>query len=140
MSKLERSLVEAFLAEPVLGRLATLSRNGSPHVVPVWFLWEDGAVWISAFQSTRKARHLLSDPRCALVVDVEKPRFGVTGVLFEGAAEVFSSSEPGARDRIERIYRKYLGPEGVMGKDPQEWLASPENMLVKLTPAHTASW
>jgi PPOX class probable F420-dependent enzyme len=140
MSNIEPSQIEAFLAEPNLARFATISRNGYPHVVPVWFLWEDGAVWISAYRSTRKAKHLLTDRRCALVVDVKKAEHGVTGVLFEGEAELFEADQPKVRQRIEQIYLKYLGPEGILDKDPQDWLASPENMLIKLTPKHTASW
>lgn len=140
MNSLEPSQIKAFLAEPNLARLATVSKNGQPHVVPVWFLWEDGAVWISAYRSTRKVKHLLADKRCALVVDVKKAEHNVTGVLFECEAELFDSSQPQVRKRIERIYLKYLGPEGIRDKDPQDWLASPENMLIKLTPKHTASW
>ena len=140
MGNLDQTQIEAFLAEPILARLATLSKNGAPHVVPVWFLWDEGAVWISAFESTLKAKHLLADKRCALVVDVEKAKHGVTGVLFEGEAELFAVDQPQVRKRIEKIYLKYLGPEGIKDKAPQEWLASPENMLVKLTPKHTASW
>jgi hypothetical protein len=83
---------------------------------------------------------LIADKRCALVVDVKKAEHGVTGVLFEGEAELFAAGEAQVRKRIERIYLKYLGPEGIQDKDPQDWLASPENMLIKLTPKHTASW
>lgn len=140
MNNLDPQQVEAFLSEPNLARLATISKNGHPHVVPVWFLWEDGAVWISAYRSTRKAKHLLMDKRCALVVDVKKAEHGVTGVLFEGEVEIFETSQPDIRGRIERIYLKYLGQEGIKDKDPQDWLASPENMLIKLTPKLTASW
>jgi PPOX class probable F420-dependent enzyme len=140
MSVLDQTQIEAFLAEPNLARLATVSAKGQPHVVPVWYLWEDGAAWISSYRSTRKVRQLLSDPKCALVVDVKKPEHGVTGVLFEGEAELFAANKPQVRKRIERIYLKYLGPEGIQDKDPQDWLASPENMLIKLTPKHTASW
>ncbi len=140
MGNLDQGQIEAFLAEPNLARLATLSKNGAPHVVPVWFLWEDGAAWISAYRSTRKAKHLLADKRCALVVDVKKAEHGVTGILFEGEAELFAAGKPQVRKRIERIYLKYLGPDGIKDKDPQDWLASPENMLIKLTPKHTASW
>jgi hypothetical protein len=66
--------IEALLAKPTLARLATASPSGQPHVVPVWFLWEQGAVRISSYQSTRKVKDLERNPRCALVVDLPKAR------------------------------------------------------------------
>jgi hypothetical protein len=35
---------------------------------------------------------------------------------------------------------RYLGAEGVLAPDPQSWIASPENLLVKLTPSKIMSW
>jgi PPOX class probable F420-dependent enzyme len=130
----------AFLAQPILGRLATASPSGQPHVVPVWFLWEEDAAWISAYNSTRKVKELKRNPKYSLVVDLPKPKHGITGILLEGEVEIFPGFEPEVRKRIERIYLKYLGPEGILGKDPQEWLKSPENTLIKLTPQKIIAW
>jgi PPOX class probable F420-dependent enzyme len=131
---------EEFLTRKLLGRLATASPNGQPHVVPVWFLWEDGAAWISSYRSTRKVIDLERNPKCALVVDVEGAEGGLTAVMLEGRAELVSTPPETVKGRIERVYTKYLGPEGVLEKDPQEWLNSPENVLVKLTPTRIKAW
>jgi PPOX class probable F420-dependent enzyme len=131
---------EEFLTRKLLGRLATASTDGQPHVVPVWFLWEDGAAWISSYRSTRKVIDLERNPKCALVVDVEDPVGGLTAVMLEGRAELVSTPSDSVKERIEQIYTKYLGPEGVLEKDPQEWLNSPENVLVKLTPTRVKAW
>jgi PPOX class probable F420-dependent enzyme len=132
--------IEALLARPILARLATASPSGQPHVVPVWFLWEQGAAWISSYSSTRKVTDLRRNPRCALVVDLTKARDGITAVLLEGEVELLAGSRPEVRLRIERLYLKYLGPKGILKKEPQEWLNSPENLLIKLTPKKVASW
>lgn len=131
---------EEFLARQILGRLATASREGQPHVVPVWFLWEDGAAWISSYRSTRKVIDLERNPKCALVVDVEDAAGGLTAVTLEGLAELVSTPIDEVKKRIERIYTKYLGEDGVLEKDPQEWLNSPENVLIKLTPTRVKFW
>jgi PPOX class probable F420-dependent enzyme len=132
--------IEALLARPILARLATTSPSGQPHVVPVWFLWEEGAAWISSYQSTRKVKDLERNPKCALVVDLPKATDGITAVLLEGEVELLAGSRPEVRLRIERLYLKYLGPKGILKKEPQEWLNSPENLLIKLTPKKIASW
>lgn len=131
---------EEFLARPILGRLATASPDGQPHVVPVWFLWEEDTVWISSYRSTRKVIDLERNPKCALVVDVEEAMGGLTAVTLEGHAELVSTAVDEVKKRIERIYVKYLGEDGVLENDPQAWLNSPENVLIKLTPARIKTW
>lgn len=133
-------VIAEFLTRRVLGRLATASPDGQPHVVPVWFLWEDGVIWISSYRSTRKVIDLERNPKCALVVDVEHAEDGLTAVMLEGRAELVSIPPRAVRQRIERVYTKYLGAEGVLEKDPQEWLNSTENVLIKLTPTRVKAW
>jgi PPOX class probable F420-dependent enzyme len=134
------SQAEEFLTRRLLGRLATASTDGQPHVVPVWFLWENSAIWISSYRSTRKVIDLERNPKCALVIDVEDSAGGLTAVMIEGRAELLSTPSEAVKQIIERIYTKYLGAEGVLENDPQEWLTSPENMLIKLTPTRVKAW
>jgi PPOX class probable F420-dependent enzyme len=48
--------------------LATINRDGSPHVTGVGALWVDGAFWFETGEGTRKGRNLARDPRCTLSV------------------------------------------------------------------------
>lgn len=129
-----------FLTRPLLGRLATASPDGQPHVVPVWFLYADDAIWISSFQSTRKIVDLERNPKCALVVDIEQGKEAISAVAIEGRAELIRAPFQEVRQRAQRIYAKYLGPEGVLARDPQDWLDSPENLLIKITPTRVKTW
>ncbi|GAB4492710.1 MAG: PPOX class F420-dependent oxidoreductase [Anaerolineales bacterium] len=129
-----------FLSRPLLGRLATVSPEGQPHVVPVWFLYEDGFVWVSAFQSTRKVIDLERNPQCAIVIDIEQGQETLSAVALEGRAELIRTPFLEVRQRAQRIYAKYLGPEGVLAPDPQSWLDSPENLLIKITPTRVKTW
>lgn len=132
---------ETFLARPLLARLGTANpATGQPHVTPVWFLWEDGSVWISVFDSTRKGRELLANPRCSVVIDVDESGLALRAVLFEGTAELLTGPNDFTKAMFTRIYSRYLGPEGVLAADPQEWIHSPENLLVRLTPEKTYTW
>jgi general stress protein 26 len=132
--------IDDFLSQTVLARLGTADpQTLQPHVVPVWFLWENGSAWVSAFSSTRKVKELQANPRCALLVDLPEPRDGLNAVLLEGAVELIRNPAQ-VRLIAERIYLKYLGPEGVLGKDPQSWLVDAENTILKLTPEKIRSW
>lgn len=48
--------------------LATINRDGSPHVTAVGALWVDGAFWFETGRQTRKARNVARDARCSLSV------------------------------------------------------------------------
>jgi len=46
--------------------LATINRDGSPHVTGVGALWFDGSFWFETGERTLKGRNLAHDPRCSL--------------------------------------------------------------------------
>jgi pyridoxamine 5'-phosphate oxidase family protein len=62
-----------YLRGQLLGRMATVGRDGSPHVVPVGFRVdpEGDAIEIGGFgiRSSKKWRDLEADPRVAFVID-----------------------------------------------------------------------
>ena len=65
-----------FLGSQKLARLATVSRAGWPHVMPVMYaLTSAGAFEFDA--DGAKLRNLLAEPRAALVVDAMGPKRGV---------------------------------------------------------------
>jgi PPOX class probable F420-dependent enzyme len=135
----QQQKLDAFLSQPILARLATAG-DAQPHVVPVWYLWDGESVWISSYSSTRKIRELRKNPRCAVIVDTQEAINGVTAVLLEGQAELLTAPLDFVRSMATRIYTKYLGPEGVLAAEPQEWIHSPEQTIIRLTPTRTVHW
>jgi PPOX class probable F420-dependent enzyme len=62
--------------------LATMWADGRPHLMPVWCVWDAGALSFSTGTRSRKARNLAADPRCVLSTeDASSP------VVVEGVAE-----------------------------------------------------
>jgi nitroimidazol reductase NimA-like FMN-containing flavoprotein (pyridoxamine 5'-phosphate oxidase superfamily) len=49
--------------------LATVTPQGAPHLMPVWAVWQDGGLWFSSGNGSRKARNLSGEPRCTLSTD-----------------------------------------------------------------------
>ena len=128
-------LIEATLAQPVLARLATANpRTLQPHVVPVWFWWDGKAVWISAFNSTRKVKDLQKNLRCAVLVEPKEETPGLRGILFEGEAELIAYPDPSVAQIAAVIYERYVGKEGMNDPEVQSWLVDPENTIVHLKP------
>lgn len=64
--------------------LATVSPDGRPHVRPILGLWLDGAFYFISAETTRKARNLAADPRCAIAASSTAPP--ALDVIVEGDA------------------------------------------------------
>jgi nitroimidazol reductase NimA-like FMN-containing flavoprotein (pyridoxamine 5'-phosphate oxidase superfamily) len=136
-----KAKIDSFLAMPLLARFATASPGTlQPHVVPVWYDWDGETLWISSYESTRKIGELRANSKCAVVMDVDESVDGVSAVVFEGRAELITEPREFVRDMALRIYTRYMGPEGVLAPDPQEWANSPENLIIKVTPRFVKVW
>jgi PPOX class probable F420-dependent enzyme len=69
--------VRAFLSRGTrTAKLATTMRDGSPHVMPVWFVLEGDELVFNTHADTVKGRNLTRDPRASMLVDDEHPPFG----------------------------------------------------------------
>lgn len=71
--RLDQNEVNTLLALDVPARLATMDRQGFPHVTPLWFVWEDEAFFMTSIADRPHLRRLASNPRAGLCVDVEEP-------------------------------------------------------------------
>lgn len=68
-------------------RVGTVSPDGSPHVVPMWFVWHEGAMWINNLKKARRTRDLRSGSRVALCVDTGHDYFELRGAVLYGRPE-----------------------------------------------------
>lgn len=66
--------VQHFLEQHHAAIMATLKRNGTPHVARVTIGLVDGKLWSSGTQSRARTAHLRRDPRATLcVLDEQNP-------------------------------------------------------------------
>ena len=76
--------LEFMMAQPRTAKIATVRKDGRPHVAPIWFYLDGDALLFTTWHTTVKAANLARDPRICLVVDDETPPFGF--VQYEGVA------------------------------------------------------
>ncbi len=95
-----------FMRERHLATLTTLRKDGSPHVVPVGFTWDDdaGLVRIITGGDTTKAANAMRGGR-AVVCQVESWRW----ISLEGPVSVLVHPEPVA-DAVRRYAERYRQP------------------------------
>ena len=85
-----------------LARIATVGEDGAPSVVPVWFVFENGKMFITPRKHSAFYANVRRDPRVAVTVDEGAGRY--RKVLVEGRAEILY--EPGQDDRWRDVYRR----------------------------------
>ena len=68
-----------FLRQPHIGVLATLRRDGRPYTVPIWFLHDDDAFWITGTYDRLWCKQLLADPHGSLAIEAAGPIAGHVG-------------------------------------------------------------
>jgi PPOX class probable F420-dependent enzyme len=99
--------VENLLDRPNFAHLATLRKDGSPQVDPVWIAREGDLLLVGTGERTRKARNARRDPRVAVsIVDFDDP---YEEAILQG--RVVEHRPDGDLRIMDAISRKYTGKE-----------------------------
>ncbi|MBF6600529.1 MAG: PPOX class F420-dependent oxidoreductase [Dehalococcoidia bacterium] len=122
-----------FVEEPRIARLATVGRDGAPHIAPVWYRFADGAFLVLTDRGTQKHRNIERDPRVELCIDDERPPYHT--VIVRGRASV--EPAPGEAWRLALAIH-YLGEEA--GRRYVEANASPHGVLLRIPPERVRGW
>jgi len=83
--------LDEFLAAERTCRVATVGTEG-PHVAPLWFVWQDGALWLTSLNRSQRWTDIQRDPRVAAVIDAGEHYHELHGVEIEGDAVVVTAS------------------------------------------------
>ena len=113
-------------------RIATVDDGGVPHVVPLWFVWHDGAVWLNSLRKSRRHRHLLSGRPVGLVIDDGDTYEQLRGVRMTGRPVAVSDDDSARRTAYAMFGRKYFGRDELPNQRSYE--------TIRITPDELASW
>lgn len=116
------------------GKLATVRKDGWPHVVPVWFVLDGEDIVFTTGARTVKGRALRRDPRACLCVDDENPPYAF--VMVEGRATLSDDLE----DMLvfaTAIGGRYVGADNAEAFGRRN--AVPGELLVRLTPTRVVA-
>ncbi len=111
------------------GKLASLMRDGAPHVIPIWFLLDgDDPVFTTAADSV-KGRHILNDGRVSLCVDDERAPYAFVQIRGRATGTL---DDPELLKWATRIAQRYMGAERAREYGARN--AVPGELLVRLRP------
>jgi general stress protein 26 len=136
--------LDAFLKERLVAQLATVSKDGSPHVKPVWFRWDGEKVWMITWLKCKTVYNIQHHSRVAVSIDSSRApvtSFPDMGCLIHGEAELV----PEVKNKVDpkswhfKIFAKYLGEENCYRPPQSIHLANP-NMAIGVKPTKILSW
>ena len=110
-------------------KLATASRDGQPHVVPVWFVFDGEDLVFTTHETSVKGRTLRREPRVSLCVDDETPPYAC--VTVQGVAAI-DTDLAALRRWATAIGRRYMGADRAEEFGARNGV--PGELLVRVTP------
>lgn len=131
------SASQEFLRGRHIATLATENADGSIHLTAVWYLFEDGCLYVTTSSKSRKGLNAMARPRASLMVDSRKPA-KERGVTAAGKVEVISGGESQAIGR--RIHERYLSGAAMADPQVEKVFAAFDDITLKITPAWWFTW
>jgi len=114
--------------------LATLDRDGFPHVVAMNFIARDGAYWMTSYGKAQKVINIRRDPRVGLMVETGSAYAELKGVMVRGRCEIIEG--PDAVDEVFAWMAEARGEARSTGSSR----SAPKRVVLKIVPAKTTSW
>jgi general stress protein 26 len=104
---LDDPAVAEILGRAMVARIATVSRNGRPHVNPLYFVCRHGTIYLGTTDRTLAALNVTSDPRVTLLFNIEAEPDDRRVLRIHGNATVRADARL-SRWYLYRDVRKYF--------------------------------
>ena len=101
--------VEAFLDAERTLQVASINRDGTPHLVAMWFARHDGDIAFWTYAKSQKVVNVRRDPRLTVMVESGDRYEELKGVTIYGRARVVDDLDEVFRFG-DHVYERYWGP------------------------------
>jgi len=126
----------AFLHEGHKAALATLDKDGFPHVVAMGFLAKDGVIYMTSYGKAQKVLNIKRNPKVGVMIETGKNYGDFRGLMIRGHCEIIEDPTLVAAT-IQTLQEKQSGKS----ETPREAiLSAPKRVILKITPEKFASW
>jgi len=114
MTLMSKAEVAGFLMQGTFtGKLATVKKDGSPHVVPIWFIVENGKrtsksenIILTTGSESVKASNIQRDSRVSICGDDQKPPYSF--VTIHGIAKISPYKQKEVLEWATKIAERYM--------------------------------
>ncbi|MFI6211004.1 pyridoxamine 5'-phosphate oxidase family protein [Nocardia brasiliensis] len=130
--------ITEFLQRSRIATLATLGRDGRPHLTAMWYALLDGEIWFETKTKSQKAVNLRRDPRITCMVEAGQTYDQLRGVAIEGRAEIIDDP-----DRLfavgVSVWERYTAPYSEDVRPMVEAMLH-KRSAIRVVPERVRSW
>lgn len=146
MGKNERSKITMaddeiveFIDHSRTATMATLSADGRPHLVAMWYGVLDGEIWFETKAKSQKAVNLRRDPTLTVMIEDGRTYNTLRGVSIDGRAEIVDD-DPDLLLRVGiSVWERYTGPYSDEMRPYVDQMMN-NRIAVRVVPTRTRSW
>ncbi len=115
--------------------IATTRKSGEPFVMPIWYVWMDGAFWTRTGMDSPKVKHIQRDPRVCCMVEEGEQWADLRAVIASCDAEIVADQAVFDRisDAIDKKYENFKMQQGAVPEATKKHYAS-TRAIIKMTP------
>jgi len=117
-------------------RLATIDQKGTPHIVPVWYLYSAKKFYIGTNTRTEKVKNIKKNKRVSLCIDIGIQSPDIFGVLGQGSAKLILDENKVSKI-VKRILLRYF--RSLENKSAKE-LLDDTDCIIEITPKKFSVW
>jgi PPOX class probable F420-dependent enzyme len=136
--RLSTEQIDELLGMRLIANLATISDDGSIHLVPMWFKRDGAFVLIPTSQFTRKYKNVVKRPRASVMIDVSRSGMNLRGILVAGRVEIVRGDDARALNRS--IHLRYITPEGLAQDDVAAYLVEGDDVTLRISMDKVVTW
>ena len=128
----------AFLRDHRKCALATLDRDGFPHLVAMNFVMRDGACYMTSYGKAQKVVNIRRNPKVAMMVETGSAYAELKGVMARGHCEIVEGEEA-----VRETFGWMAEARGAAASTARPATASnsaPKRVVMKIAPDKTVTW
>jgi len=108
--------IRTFLAEGHTIQVATLGKDGWPHLAPMWYIIDEGKVVLRSFTKSQKIVNLQRNPALTVLREAGEDYSELRGVMIKGNATLITD-----RDYVLSIYGRLAAKYAMVDDRPQQF-------------------
>jgi len=127
---------DEFLKSQKVLRLATINKNKTPHIAPVWYIYSGKKIYVGTNTKTQKAKNVKGNKHLAFCVDVGINAPNIYGIMGQGNANLILEKKK-VKTIAKKILLKYF--QTLEDKSAKE-LLDETDCIIEIIPEKFSIW
>lgn len=137
--RMSEAEADAFLEEAQSLQVATIGKDGAPHLTTVWFALKDGDILFETYGKSQKVMNLRRDARIAVLAEAGTTYETLRGVSINGRARIVEEN-PERTELMGFLLKHHFPdvPDDQLG--PMTERMAQKRVVIVVSPEKVMSW